>query len=174
MVKLFTLWPGYVNYGLLKITSFKIKTEFLYVMYNFLNKLIFKKIKSFTALKTLGKSKNFNKTYFYLLVAKGSSFLIHLPIPVTYPSLCSTCVTYRTPCYAIGHQVLPTQPLPREAEDFPRGHKHFKHVPLLTYLIYFSPKGVNLVGPIYMPKPPHGTLISLSLVLNQHFKSPIC
>ena len=62
MVKLFTLWPGYVNYGLLKITSFKIKTEFLYVMYNFLNKLIFKKIKSFTALKTLGKSKNFNKT----------------------------------------------------------------------------------------------------------------
>ena len=58
-----------------------------------------------------------------------------------YPSLCSTCVTYRTPCHAIGHQVLPTQPLPREAEDFPRGDKHFKHVPPLTYLIYFSPKG---------------------------------
>ena len=74
----------------------------------------------------------------------------------------------------IGHQVLPTQPLPKEAEDFPKGDKHFKHVPLLTYLIYFSPKGVYMVGPIYMPKFPHGTLISLSLVLNQRFKSPMC
>ena len=99
---------------------------------------------------------------------------VRLPL-VTYPSLCSTCVTYRTPCHVIGHQVLPTQPLlPREAEDFPRGDKYFKHVPLLTYLIYFSPKGVYVVGPIYMPKPPHRTLISPSVVLNQHFKSPIC
>ena len=31
-------------------------------MYDFLNKLIFLKIKSFIALKTLGKPKNFNKT----------------------------------------------------------------------------------------------------------------
>ena len=30
--------------------------------------------------------------------------------------------------------------IPREAEDFPRGDEHFKHVPLLTYLIYLSPK----------------------------------
>ena len=30
--------------------------------------------------------------------------------------------------------------LPREAEDFPRGDRHFKHVPPLTYLIYLSPK----------------------------------
>ena len=65
---------------------------------------------------------------------------VRLPL-VTYPSLCSTCVTYRTPCHAIGHQVLPTQPIPREVEDFPRGDKYFKHVPPLTYLIYFSPKG---------------------------------
>ena len=28
-----------------------------------------------------------------------------------------------------------------EAEDFPRSDKYFKHVPLLTYLIYFSPEG---------------------------------
>ena len=87
-------------------------------------------------------------TYF-LLVAQASSFLIHPPFPtqsvrlplVTYPSLCSTCVTYRTLCHAIGHQVLPAQPLPREVEDFPRGDKHFKHVPPPTYLIYFSPRG---------------------------------
>ena len=32
---------------------------------------------------------------------------VRLPM-VTYPSLYSTCVTYRTLCHAIGHQVLPT------------------------------------------------------------------
>ena len=53
---------------------------------------------------------------------------VRLPL-VTYPSLCSTCMTYRTPCHSIGHQVLPAQPLPREAEDFPRGDKYIKHVP---------------------------------------------
>ena len=56
------------------------------------------------------------------------------PPMVTYPSLCSTCVIYKTLCLAIGHQVLPTQPLPREAEDFPSGDNHSKHMPLLTYL----------------------------------------
>ena len=104
-------------------------------------------------------------------------FLIHLPIPthsvrpplVTYTSLCSTYVTYRTPCHAINHQVLPTQPLPKEAEDFPRGDKYFKCVPPLTCLIYFSSNRVYMVDLIYMPKPPHGILVSLSLVLNQHF-----
>ena len=32
--------------------------------------------------------------------------------------------------------------LPREAEDFPMGDRYFKHVPLLTYLIYLSPKEI--------------------------------
>ena len=85
------------------------------------------------------------------LNVQASSFFVHSPFPtqsvrlplVTYPSLCSTCVTYRTLCDAIGHEVLPTQPLPREVEDFPRGDKHFKHVPPPTYLIYFSPKGIR-------------------------------
>ena len=58
---------------------------------------------------------------------------------VTYPSLRCSCVTYRTLCHAIGHQVLPTQSLPREAEDFPRGGNHFKHVPLPTYLAWLQP-----------------------------------
>ena len=59
-----------------------------------------------------------------------------------------------TPCHARGHQVLFDPPgsltgryatqgsltfIPREAEDFPRGDKHFKHVPPPTYLIYLSP-----------------------------------
>ena len=65
---------------------------------------------------------------------------------VTYPSLCSPCVTYGTLCHAIGHQVLPTQPLPREAENFPRGDRHFKCVPPLTYLICLSPKELYMVG----------------------------
>ena len=98
---------------------------------------------------------------------------VRLPL-VTYSSLCSTCVTYRMLCHAIGHQVLPTQPLPREVENFPRGGKHFKHVPPPTYLIYFSPKGVYAVGSIYVFRTPHGTLNCPSLVLNQHFNSPVC
>ena len=98
---------------------------------------------------------------------------VGLPL-VTYSSMCSTCVTYRTPCHASGHQSLPIQPIPSEVEDFRRSDKHFKHVPLLTYLIYFSLKEVYIVGLIYMPKSPQGTLISLSLVLNQRFKSSMC
>ena len=38
--------------------------------------------------------------------------------------------------------VLPTQPLPREAEHIAKGGKHFNHVPLLTELIYVSPKAL--------------------------------
>ena len=123
--------------------------------------------------------------YFWLptfLDCLGIQFFSSLSFPtqsvklilVTYSSLCSTCVTYRTPCHASDHHLLPNQPLPREAEDFPRGEKYFKHVSLLTYLIYFSPKGVYMAGSIYVLRSPHRTLISFSLVLNQRFKSPIC
>ena len=59
--------------------------------------------------------------YFRLLAflnVQASSFLIRPPFStqsvrlplVTYPSLCSTCVTYRTLCHAIGHQALPLNP----------------------------------------------------------------
>ena len=68
---------------------------------------------------------------------------VRLPL-VTYPSLCSTYATYGTLCHAIGHQVLPTQPLPREAKDFPRGDNHSKHNPLLTYLAWLQPIYFNL------------------------------
>ena len=38
-------------------------------------------------------------------------------------------------CYSsTGDQVLPTQLLPREAEDFPRAGKYPKDLPLLTFL----------------------------------------
>ena len=65
---------------------------------------------------------------------------------VTYPSLCSTYVTSGTLCHAIGHQVLPNPALTREEDDFPRGDRHFQHVPPLTYLIYLSPKELYVLG----------------------------
>ena len=106
-------------------------------------------------------------------------FLIHLPLPntvrlplVTYASLCNTSMTCRTLWLSNGHQVLPTQALSRV--PFPMDEKHFKHVPLLTYLIYFSPNREHMVGLIYIIKSPGIKLIRLSLVLNQRFKSLKC
>ena len=46
---------------------------------------------------------------------------------------------------AMPRQGLPTL-LPREAEDFLRGDRHFKHVPPLTYLIWLSPKALHMLG----------------------------
>ena len=48
-------------------------------------------------------------------------------------------------CFLIQSHVTYGRPLtltliPREAEDFPRGNKYFKHVAPPTYLIYLSPK----------------------------------
>ena len=97
---------------------------------------------------SLGETGCLCNPYFLLTGCLGIQSFDSPPIPtvrlllVTYLSLCSTSVTYRTPCHSIGHSVLPTQPLPREAQDFPRCDKYFKHVPPLTYLIYFSPKEV--------------------------------
>ena len=97
----------------------------------------------------LGETGCLSSPYFLLTGSSSIQFFNSPPFPtqsvrlplVTYPSLCSTCVTYRTLCHAIGHQVLPTQPLPSKVEDFPRGDKYLKHMPPPTYLIYFSPKG---------------------------------
>ena len=61
---------------------------------------------------------------------------------VTYSSLCSTCVTYWTLYHTIGYQMLPTQPLPREEEDFPRGGDHSKHMHLLK-LAWLQPVCYN-------------------------------
>ena len=85
---------------------------------------------------------------------------VRLPL-VTLSSLCSTCVTYREACHSIGHQVLPTQPLPRKAEDFPRGGpseaedftgggNNSKHVPLLTYEVWLQPARLRILIGIYI------------------------
>ena len=86
------------------------------------------------------------------MAAQASSFFIH-PFYLNTVSQATggnlqltlqlLCVTYGTPCRDIGHKVLPTQPLPREAEEFPRGDKYLKHVPLSIYLAYFPLKGVT-------------------------------
>ena len=52
-------------------------------------------------------------------------------------------MTYRTPCSDIAHQVLSTLPIPNKLDDFPWAGKYFEHVPLLTNLIYFPPKGIT-------------------------------
>ena len=70
----------------------------------------------------------------------AQSVKLHL---VLYHSLCSTSVTYETTCHAIGHQVLPTQPLPREMEAFPRGGSYPKNVPRPTYLASLQPESIT-------------------------------
>ena len=66
-------------------------------------------------------------------------------------------LTYGKPCHARGHlhthmwltghhatpEVTYTLThIPREADDFPRGDRHFKQWPPPTYLICLSPKGL--------------------------------
>ena len=46
--------------------------------------------------------------------------------------------------FIIGHEILLTQLLLRDAEDFPRGGKYLKHVCLSTYFVYLQPNGINL------------------------------
>ena len=47
--------------------------------------------------------------------------------------------------WLMGRHATPevTLHIPREVEDFPRGDKHFKHVPPPTYLIYLSLKELH-------------------------------
>ena len=60
---------------------------------------------------------------------------------------------YSTPHCSIGHQVLPNQDFPMEAEDFPRSGKYPKDVPLLTYLDYLqSIKSIILDWDLKMSK----------------------
>ena len=53
------------------------------------------------------------------------------PPLVTYPLLWSTCVTFRTPCHAIGHQLLPNHPFTVSATDL---REHF----LLSGVFYLT------------------------------------
>ena len=50
----------------------------------------------------------------------------------------SSHVTYEAPCRARGHSHSP-----KEAEDFPRGGNHSKHMPPLTYLAWLQPMCYN-------------------------------
>ena len=76
----------------------------------------------YTLNKTpLGQTGYLSNLY-YLLAAENPVFLIQslsrtqsvkTPL-VPYHSLCSTCVTYGTPCQIIVHQILPTKLIPRK------------------------------------------------------------
>ena len=86
-----------------------------------------------------------------LLFVQASSFLIHSPfsqhshlgrlwLPTPHHAFTVQCLCdLQNTIHASGHQALPTQLLPREAEDFPRCGNHSKHVPWLTYLPWLQP-----------------------------------
>ena len=59
-------------------------------------------------------------------------------------SLTHTHTHTHTHMWLTGHHATPevTLHIPRKADDFPRGDRNFKHVPLPTYLICLSPKGL--------------------------------
>ena len=67
---------------------------------------------------------------YYLLAVQAFSFLIHLP----FPNMVGQDI-FGTPPLT----VLPAQPVPREAESFPRGSKYTKDVSLPTFLAYLQP-----------------------------------
>ena len=106
----------------------------------------YEQVKNLLYNKTpLGKTGCLRNPYFLLTGCLSIQFFdsprrqsIRPPL-VTYPLLCSTCVNYVMLCHVIGYQVLPIHPLSREAQDFPMGGNHFKHVPLLTYLAWLQP-----------------------------------
>ena len=72
---------------------------------------------------------------------------VRLPM-VTYPSLCSTCVTYGTLCHAIGHQVLPTP-----ASVIPHPSVNYRQV--FRPILYFQPSPSQSDSRLY---PIHPTL----------------
>ena len=79
----------------------------------------FERVKDWPYSKTpLGETGCLGNPYFLLIGCLSIQFfgspptqLVRPPL-VTYPSLCSTCVTYGTLYHTMGHQVLPTQTLP--------------------------------------------------------------
>ena len=89
---------------------------------------------------------------------------VRLPTLVTYFSLCSTCATYRTPCHFIDHQVLPTQPLTREAGHFLGGDKHSKNIPLVTCQAWLQPI-INKSRLIFKKKTVEKTLIKNHIIV---------
>ena len=102
--------------------------------------------------KTLSRNWMLEQALFFL-AAQPSSFLIHLgelghTVLRNWSPISSfkSFVTYGTDTIPDHWSQLSftTQPLPTEAEDFPRGDKHPKHVPLPTYVACFSPKGISL------------------------------
>ena len=66
-----------------------------------------------------------------------STQLVRPPL-VTYPSLCSVCVTYGMVCHAISHQLLPTQPCYRECYGLERAFFTIKHFLPCTPSCYFQ------------------------------------
>ena len=76
---------------------------------------------------------------------------------------------YGTLCPAIGHQMLVTQPLPREAEDFPKGKQVFQPCASAHVANLLLTKRYYIVDSIDVLAAATEYCINLSLVLN-----PLC
>ena len=83
-------------------------------------------------LLTLNKS-----IKFWLFCWLWTTQLVRPPL-VTYAALCSTCMTYETPCHAIGQQRLPTQPCYHECYRFERAFFTFRHFLPYTTSCFFQ------------------------------------
>ena len=96
----------------------------------------------------------------FTVLSQTQSVRPHL---VAFTSLCSPCVTYGRLCHTISHQVLPTQPLPREAEDFLGVASASAHIANLH-----PTKRCYLVGSVYVLRAATEYFINLSLLLNNY------
>ena len=123
--------------------------------------------------------------YFHLHTffdCQAFSFLIHLSFSNTVSQATFGYLPLAVQCLCDLRDIIPRHWSPGASHPafihgsggFPWGNKYFKHVLLLTCLIYVSPKGVYMVGPIYVLQSPHRTLISLPMVLNQCLKRSMC
>ena len=121
----------------------------------------------------LGETGSLGNPYFTHWLPKHPVFLfiltliqsvLYLNPHTAYPSLCSPCVTYATLCHTISHQVLPTPPLRREAEEFSRGGNHSKHVPLPLRLDWFQPIYYNSRLPFILVKTGTTLLVVKTLI----------
>ena len=115
---------------------------------------------NFSLCKTsLGEARCLGNFYFLLtgclsiqcFDSPRHSQLGHLWLPTPH---CAALVWHANAMPSSGHQALPTQPLPREAEDSPRDERHFKHVLPSTHIpnLPLTKRGIFFVGSIYMPR----------------------
>ena len=111
-IRISTLYYTRKNISYTRVVNFFYK--FFYYKYFAVKKYLLLRLLLLTFIlyeTSLGEIGCLGNPYFIYWLPKHPVFWFTLTqsvrVPmVTYPSLCSTCVTYRILCHAIGHQVL--------------------------------------------------------------------